>query len=156
MDLPLSEDLDYSLLVLLRQAEHTVFKSRNKELRKYGISTEEAAVLFIVKCIGYRAIPAEISRWMLRERHTMTALLNRMKKKGLIRMTKDLDRKNLIRVSLTKKGRRLYDSSTAAESHSIIMSTLSEQDLKQLLSYLRSVRDRALEDLRINNKPPFP
>lgn len=156
MDSPLLKDLDYRLLVLLRQAEHAVFRSRYKELHKYGISTEEAAVLFIVQCIGYRAIPAEISRWMLRERHSITALLNRMKKKGLIKMTKDLDRKNLIRVSLTKKGKRLYDTSTGMESHRIIMSSLSEQNRKQLVSYLRSIRDRALEELKVSNKPPFP
>ena len=39
----LSADMDYNLWVLLHQASHVIFKSREKELSQYGISNMQAA-----------------------------------------------------------------------------------------------------------------
>ena len=91
MNAPLSTDQDYNLWVLLHQAKDAVFKAREKELSQYGISAMEAAALFIIQAIGDKATPAEISRWIFREHHTVTALLSRMEKKGLITKVKDLE-----------------------------------------------------------------
>ena len=71
-------------------------------------------------------------------------------------MTKDLNRKNLIRVSLTNKGKRLCDSANEVISHHTVMSALPEQDREQMISYLLTIRNSALKELGINNKPPFP
>jgi len=156
MKLSLSKDLDYKLFVLLRQAGHAIVKSSEKELRKNGISLVEHAVLFITQSIGDKATPAEIARWMVRERNSISALLMRMEKKGLIRMTKDLDRKNLLRVSLTKKGKKAYDFSTRMESVHSIISTLPNEVRIRMISYLKELRDKAMEDLGLDYKPPFP
>ncbi len=156
MKLSLSKDLDYKLFVLLRQAGHVIFKSSEKELRKNGVSLVEHAVLFITQSIGQKATPAEISRWMVRERNSISALLTRMEKKGLIKMTKDLDRKNLLRVSLTKKGKQAYDNSTRIESVHSIISTLPEEVRIRMISYLKELRDKAMVELGLDYKPPFP
>ena len=156
MKLPLSNDLDYKLFVLLRQAGHALYKSSEKELRKNGISIVEHAVLFITQSIGKKATPAEISRWMVRERNSISALLMLMEKKELIRMTKDLDRRNLLRVSLTKKGKQTYDNSTKMESVHSIISTLPKEERILMISYLKKLRDKAMEELGLEYKPPFP
>lgn len=155
-NLPLSKDLNYQLFVFLRQAAHVVYRARDNELRKLKTSVEECAVFFIAQSIGDRATPAEIARWMIRERHSMFALLNRMKKKNLITMNKDLDKKNLVRVRLTKKGKQVYESSVKMESFNTITSSLPEETRLQLLSYLRTLRDKAMEELKLDYKPPFP
>lgn len=152
----LSDDLDYKLFVLLRQAGHVIYKSSEKELRKNGISIVEHAVLFIIQSIGHKATPAEISRWMVRERNSISALLTRMEKKGLIRMTKDLDRKNMLRVSLTKKGKQVYDISTKMETIHSILSTFPKEVIIQLIASLKELRDRAMEEIGLEYKPPFP
>ena len=71
-------------------------------------------------------MPAEIARWMLREPQTITSIINRMVKKGLIRKTRDARRKNVIRLSLTEKGEKAYELSIKRESFHRIMSTLTE------------------------------
>jgi len=152
----LSVDKDYALWALLVQAKDMVFKAREKELRQYGISPEEAAVLFIVQTLGNKVTPIEISRWLLREPHTVSGILSRMAKKGLVRKTKDLHKKNLVRVSLTGKGEQAYNQATKIESIHQIMSSLSEEESQQLGSCLRILRDRALKELGIDHKPPFP
>jgi len=156
MKLSLSRDLDYRLFVLLRQVGHVILKSSAKELQKNGISLEQHAVLFIIQSIGHKTTPAEISRWMVRERNSISTLLTRMENKGLIRMTKDLDRKNLLRVSVTKKGKQAYRISTKMDSVHSIISTLPEEVRIRMISYLKELRDKAMEELGLDYKPPFP
>lgn len=151
-----SVDGYFELWVLLHQTRDTIYSAREKELRRYGITTMEAGALFIIQKIGKGATPAEISRWMLRKPHTTSGLLNRMEKKGLILQTKDLARKNMIRVSITKKGKQAYKDSTQRESIHRILSTLSEEERHKLKSYLQTLRDRALEDINIDCELPFP
>ena len=151
-----SVNKDFSLWVLLRQAKDMVLKATQKELSQYGISPEEAAVLSIVQFLDNQATPSEISRWLLREPHTVSGILSRMEKKGLLSKIKDLVRKNLVRVTLTDKGQQAYRQSTKIKSIRDIMSSLSEDERQQLRSYLETLRDRALKQLRVEQKPPFP
>ena len=156
MENSLSVDKDYALWVLLLQAKDTVFKAREKELSQYGISPEQAGVLFIIHTIGNTATPAEISRWLLRKHHTVLGILGRMEKAGLVRKTKDPERKNLVRVTLTEKGQQAYYQSTRIESIREIMSSLSKEERQQLSSCLQTLRDKALKGLGMDQKPPFP
>jgi len=73
-----------------------------------------------------------------------------------VRKTKDLHKKNLVRVSLTGKGEQAYNQSTKIESIHKIMSSLSEEEHQRLDLYLKTLRDRALKELGIDHKPPFP
>jgi len=152
----LPKDEDYELWVLLYQAKDAIEIAREKELRPYGISPMQAAVLFIVQAIGDKATPAEISRWMFRQHHSVSGLLNRMEKAGLVKKTKDLDRKNLVRVTLTEKGQQAYRDSLKRESLHNIMPSLSKEKRQQLKSYLKELRDTALKEVGNEFKLPFP
>ena len=140
----LSIEQDYALWVLLVQTGETIYRARRKELRAYGISTMQAAVLTVIQAIGHKATPAEISRWIFRESHTVSGLLKRMEAEGLVRMTKDLDWKNMIRVTLTDKGQQAYEMSRKRESIRRIFSILSKDQRRQLEEYLRALLSEAL------------
>jgi DNA-binding MarR family transcriptional regulator len=153
-------DKDYQLWFLLNQARDSVFKVRQRELSEYGISPEEARVMFIVHVLNNNCTPAEIAKWRLRRHHTVLSILNRMEQKKLISKTKDLERKNLVKVSLTDKGQQAFYQSTKIDLLHQVMSSLSQEERQQLRSFLETLRDRALEV--VNNisepdpKPPFP
>ncbi len=151
-----STDQNYNLWTLLAQTREAMFKAGQKELRRYNITGRKAAVLFIIQAIGYEATPAEIARWLFRESHTVSELLNRMEKQGLVRKVKDLDRKNLVRVELTAKGQEARSLIMKREAIHRIMSSLSEKQRQQLTSLLRTLRDTALKELTIVRKIPFP
>ena len=53
---------DYALWWLVISMRRAMYKARAKELFRYGLTCEEAAVLFAVSSIGDRATPAEIAR----------------------------------------------------------------------------------------------
>ena len=149
-------DQDFRLSVLLRQTGNLIRRAREKEMNKYGIPARQSAILFTVQAIGGSPTPAEISRWQLVEPHSISDILSRMERDGLIRKDKDLERKNLVRVSLTEKGQQLYRQSLKRKSIHNIMSSLSEEEHQQLSLCLEKLRDNALKELGMKRKPPFP
>jgi len=149
-------DKDYNLWVLLSQTRDVIFKVRENELSQYGITAVEATALFVIRVIGDEATPAKISRCMLRQHHTVTALLKRMENKGLIMRTKDPDRKNTWRVCLTEKGQNAYNQSSIRDSLHAVMSIFSENEHEQLEKYLKKLRDEAIKHIISVPVLPFP
>ncbi len=148
-------DQDYRLWALLDLARVATYKARERELGKYGISLMESAVLFVIQA-NTGATPAELSRWLLRESHTMSSLVSRMEKAGLVKKVKDLDRKNWIRVAITEKGKEAYQQSAERKVLHNIMSSLSKEEQQQLESLLRKLLSEALKELSLDRKVPFP
>ena len=146
-----SVDLNY-LWIMLHQARDAIFKLREKELNKFGISTPKAEILFTIETIGYRATPTEISRHLLREFHSVSSILSRMEKQGLVKKVNDLNRKNLVRVSLTDKGRQVYHEAVNREAILKVLSCLSETEAQQLASSLKKLRDEAIKNLGIEER----
>lgn len=156
METNVATDQSYELWVLLHQACDAVARARDNELREVGISWIQAAVLFIVKAVKAPATPAEISRWLFREPHSVSGLLNRMQKQGLLKKVKDLKRKNLIRVTLTEKGEEAYQRSRELKAIHGIMSSLSPKKRDNLRAYLEALRNKALGELGVKRRLPFP
>ena len=130
---------------VLVQTRHLLHETLKKAMEPLGISPRQAAVLFIVDGIDNPATPAEISRWLNRERPSVSVLLERMKRKGLIEKTKDFERKNLVRVTLTEKGKETLDCLMDMKIVAAVFSTLSEEELQQLMSWLTILSDSACE-----------
>lgn len=143
-----STDKYYDLWVLLADTKEAILKSRQRELIRHDITATQAAILFIIQAIGDQATPSEISRQIFRKPSTVTEILNRMEKQGLVTKVKDLNRKNLVRVVLTDKGREAYHLSSQRKSIRKIMSSLSPENRQQLRSFLQTLREEALRHLR--------
>ncbi len=156
MEDPLIIDKDSLLWVLIFQTRDLIFKLRDKELRQYGISVEEASVLAVLNAIGDKATPTDVSRWMIREHHSVLGMIGRMEKKGLVTKAKDLDRKNMVRITITEKGRHALEQSATRQSLHDVMSHLSGHEKQELRLILESLRRRALKSLGIDQEPPFP
>ena len=88
----------------------------------------QAGVLFILDAIEGKATPTEISRWLLREPHTVSVLLTRMEREGLVSKAKDPGKKSTVTVTLTEKGRQALGQSRERESIREIMSCLSDEE----------------------------
>lgn len=152
-------DRDYGLWKLLAHTRHAMSKARQKELRQYHTFGRRSAVLVAIEALGDKATPGEISRWLFREPHSISEFLSRMEKEGLVKKVRDFDRKNQLRVVMTKRGCEVYQQSLKRESIHHIMSVLSEKECQQLRTCLQKLWDKALEELRIDTErffPPYP
>lgn len=152
----LNLDPDHELKLLLWQVYHAVFRARQNELRSAGISPIEFAVLFIIKAFGESVTPAEMSRYLFRESHTMSELLIRMAKKSLVRKVMDPERANRRRILITKAGEEAYEKGRHMEIIHKIFSHLSDEEKNELKSVLKSIRSSALHELGTHRESPLP
>ena len=151
-------DSDYVAWYWLYHTRDAIYAARKKELQSIGVKTPiRAAVLFRVQALDNKATPSELSRWLFRKPHTISSLLARMEKEGLVRRTKDISRKGVIRVALTKKGEQVYYKAVRkSEALHEIISCLSENEQELLKEYLEKLRDQALRVFADHHKPLFP
>jgi DNA-binding MarR family transcriptional regulator len=148
-------DEDHDLWMLLTHTRYAIYRSREKELQRFGVSPEQVGVLFMVQALNNRATPSEISRYILRQPHTVSALIERMVEKGFVKKAHDLDRKNLVRISLTEKGQQVYERSTKRGPIHRIMSVLSEEERTQLRGLLGKLHSQARKEIGLDREKFF-
>jgi DNA-binding MarR family transcriptional regulator len=147
---------DYYLWILFSQTWDAISRARDRELLSKDISERRAALLFIIQLIGHDATPVKISRYLFREPNSISELLDRMEGQGLIKKVKDLDRKNQVRIELTKQGHEYYQTSIVPKNIPEIMSVLTEEERKLFLSALIKLRKAAIKHIGIHYEVPLP
>jgi len=143
-------DDDFDSWMLLNHVRYFMFRAREKELRKYGISPEQSLVLHAVQALGRKAIIAEIARFIVLDKRSISSIVDRMEEKGFVQKVMDLERKNLVRVILTEKGQSVYGSTTKRESLHRIMSALSKEKSKQLKELLLELHASGRKELGLD------
>ena len=150
-------DRDYTLLTILLQVADIFVKVRERELLPQNLSATSAAILFLVDAMGKDVTPAKISRMLLREPHSISGILMRMEKGGLLKRTKNMERKNLIRVTLTAKGEQALKQSLKKEGVKHVLSKLNEEQRRQLKNILQITKEAGLKELNMGPKSlPWP
>ena len=152
----INQNMNALLWQLLHRSHATVAKVRQKELEKYDATIRQAGVLRIVVRIGETVTPTEIAKQLFLESNTITEQLNRMEADGLVRRVKDMDRKNLVRIAITKKGHSLFLKIEKQKSIDKIMSTLTEEEKTELWLILAKIRGQAVKELGIKSKDFYP
>jgi MarR family transcriptional regulator, organic hydroperoxide resistance regulator len=139
---------DLSIWWSLRRTHEAIHKVRKIEVRPYRLSTVETGVLLIVHLSDNTVTPIEIARQLLKDTHSITQLLVRMEKRGLIKRVKDLPRKNMIRVVLTPKGQSAFKQTSGTKSIPKIMSVLTPDEKQQFKVILDKLRNTTMQILR--------
>lgn len=140
---------EYFLLwALIAQTKDAILKARERDYARYGISNERRAVLWDIQNNGGSATPVEIARNLFRELHSVTELLKRMEKDGLITRGESPGRSR-VEARLTKKGLDVFNQSLHNDTDTRIFSVLSKEEREAFASCLWKVRSRALQDLGI-------
>lgn len=152
----LLDKVDDDLWALCYQLHQLGFKARSRELAQANLSIIESTVLYILANFRGPLTPAEMSRLLLREPHSTSMLLQRMKRKGLITKTRNLHHKHLIRLNLTNEGRKAQKQTAEANTIHRIMSSLSEGDKKRLMTLLLKLREAAAREVGIKHDIAYP
>ena len=142
--------------IMLGQTQRAMFRARQKGLSPFDISPEQSATLVVIETLGDKATPTEIARCIFREPSTVSELLNRMEKKGLLSKAANSKKKNSVKVQLTPKGKEVFKNSLQQETINDIMSSLSESEHQQLRLILEKIWSSSLEQLNKRRQPIFP
>ena len=144
------EDEDQDLWLLFTHTRYAIFRAREKELQRYGVSPEQVGLLFVVQALGNKATPAAISRHIIRQPHTVSALVDRMARRGLVKKVKDLDRKNLVRVVMTEKGKKTYELSIKRGPIHRILGSLEAKERKEFRAILEKLFVKARKEIGLD------
>jgi DNA-binding MarR family transcriptional regulator len=133
----------YQTYALLKQAEDGVFG-------EHGLTTEQYAVLVSISYVGEPARITDIARWLERSTNSISMIVDRMVKAGLVRRARDKRDRRVVYVSKTSKAESLFAPATVASFESIrkILSPMGHKDRLALIDLLGQVKYATLEYLR--------
>ena len=151
MNEPLYDSQALTLWILLGQTRDLIRNCIRRELEQFKVTPRQVAVLMLLYNNTESLTPADISRQLFREPHTVSAVLKRMESQGWLTRQKDLQKKNLIRVALTEEGRKLYLKTSKRKAIRRIFACLSEEEIKQLNSCLNKLKRRAMKEIGIRH-----
>jgi len=143
-----SADDPFLLWALIAQTKDAILKARQRDYARFGISDDRRAILYIIVNNGGTATPVVIARNLFRELHSVTEMLKRMEKDGLVERRKGTGRSK-IEVVITPQGLDVFEQSYHNETDQRIFSVLTKQERERLSQYLWKLRSRVLEDLGI-------
>jgi DNA-binding MarR family transcriptional regulator len=154
-------NLDKGAWVLLRQVHNLVSKCEDQVFSEHGLTTEQHGVLMAIKHIDGPVRITDIARWLDRSVNSVSMIIDRMVKVGLVRRTRDRKDRRTVFVTITSKAEKLYAPATVAGWGLIheILSSLSDGDKVTLIRLLEALRDKTydylgsggvLEEVRIN------
>ena len=149
------KDPYYSVWSLLNETRDAILKMRETEMAPLGITGVQSRVLFVLQSVDDPITPADLSQWLFRESQSVSALLTRMEKQGLIK--KACYKKIILPTYhiITEKGRQVYKQAIQRRSIQQIISSLSEEECNQLKSYLLTLKNKAIEELAIVHKDSY-
>jgi len=139
------EDAVLRTFILFVQTAQAVLKYANAHLyRKTRLSTIKLIVLRVLASNNRVMTPSDVAEWTQTERHNITALVDRMRRDGLVTTEPNSSDKRLVNVTMTDKGREVLSQAmpVARKIVNHVMSSLTEADaalLEKELGVLKQV-----------------
>jgi DNA-binding MarR family transcriptional regulator len=145
----------YNLWLLLSQTRSAIFKVRHKKVGQYLPPNQAAALVSIWEREG-RITPLELSRRLFLEPNTVSEIISRMQKKGLVSKEKERQQGNVVRISITEKGLEVCKKVMGQDLIRHYMSKLTVEQQKMLWEILTVLYNTALKELGIEiQESPF-
>lgn len=136
-----SENTVLRIWLLLRRVGDTLALCQDSVYGKYGLTTEQFGILASLKSRGPLR-PSDLSQILERTPNSISMLIDRMVKSGLVRRTRDRKDRRTVTVSLTGKGEAAVEPAVPAGWEFIhqILSSLSLNDQRSFADMLETVK----------------
>jgi len=155
------ENPDKGAWILLHQTYNLVSKCEDRVFSEHELTTEQHAVLMAIKHISGPVRITDIARWLDRSVNSVSMIVDRMVKAGLVRRVRDRKDRRTVFVNVTNKAGTAYVPASAAGwgLAQEILSPLSDEDKRTLIRLLETLRDKTydylepgevVEEVRIN------
>jgi DNA-binding MarR family transcriptional regulator len=133
------------LWLLLHRVRDAISLCEDSIFGKYGLTTEQFRVIASLKSRGGSLRPTDLALLEERSPNSISMLVDRMVKAGLVRRTRDRSDRREVRVSLTSKGEKALLPAVPASWEFIqkILLPLSDKDKEALASMLETVKCEA-------------
>jgi DNA-binding MarR family transcriptional regulator len=132
----------YQTYTLLKRCEDQIFE-------EHGLTTEQYAILVSMEYLGEPARVTDIAHWLERSTNSVSMIIDRMVKAGLVTRRRDTRDRRVVYVSSTSKAQNALKPANMAsfEVVSKILLPLSYEDKNTLLSLLGTVKYETIKYL---------
>jgi len=144
-----SEELSVMLCRML-YLSYTRFKNgMDQTLREQGLTMEQYLVLVNIRYNDGPMHITDLANWLERSTNSMSMLVDRMVKAGLLKRVRDKKDRRVVNVSLTSKAEATLEQASPAawEFNQFTMSALSYEDKRTLANLCKIFNCKLLERL---------
>ena len=140
--------------MLFHQTYNSIFKCEDKELAKLGITTQQHVILMAIKNGGEITTPTQLADWLDRNANSITLILDRMEKAGLVKRVRDVSDRRSLRIVMTDKGERTLKKSSKLSWELIqkLLNSYSEKELQSMIHQLEKLRHQAINTCYTDKK----
>ena len=133
------------VIYLIKRAEIEITARMNQALEQFGLTPIQYTLLYFIDTSKSNFSSAQLSRRFSVKPQSMNELVQLLEQKKLVKKNTDPSHKRILRISLTKKGKRLLESSSTAldELEEILLEGLPASETNLLRQLLGSVLESA-------------
>lgn len=143
-----------ALCIELDFTRDIIFRAVEMELEQYVINTAQAKLLYILAGQKEGISLNEIASLACREFNSVSILINKMVKRGLVKKVKKAGDERAY-ISLTKEGKKLWFETITTRSMTLIFDSLSDEERIQLGGIMQKLQNTARKLMGLTYKPPF-
>ena len=127
---------------LMHQVRDILVLCEDSIFAEYGITTEQFSVLAAVKSRGGSLRPTDLAHLLERSPNSISMLVDRMVKAGLVKRTRDRKDRRVVNVHMTGKGENALKPAMPASWEFIqkILSPIPYEDIYALANQLETVK----------------
>ena len=135
------ENIVLRLWLLFRRVGDKLATCQDLVYGKYGLTSEQFGLLAAIKSRGPLR-PSDLAKLLERTPNSMSMLIDRMVKAGLVRRTRDRKDRRVVTVSMTEKGRTAVEPAIPVGWELIheLLSSLSDDEQRDLADMLEKVK----------------
>ncbi|MFC2068302.1 MarR family winged helix-turn-helix transcriptional regulator [Chloroflexota bacterium] len=136
--------------LLCHQCYNLVSRCEEVTFANTQITPEQHAVLLAIKNNNGPVGPTSIAKWLDRSPNSISLMIQRMEKRGLVNQARDLPDLRSVRLVITKKGDKILEQATSRRWNLIqeILSDVSQDDLQTLIRLMELIRGKAFHYLK--------
>ena len=135
--------------VLCHQTYNLVSRCEEIAFAESGLTPQQHGVLMAMKYIKGSVTVTDVAHWLDRNTNSISTLVDRMEKDGLVKRVRDLRDRRSVRLITTRKGKEKFDQATKSGWKLIekLLSSFSEEELKTFARLMGKLREKAFEEL---------
>jgi DNA-binding MarR family transcriptional regulator len=136
---------DLDAWILLQRTRDLILKREEAVLTRLGLTTEQYTVLQAIECLDAPVRISDIAESSGRSTNSVSMLVDRMVKAGLVERMRDVGDRREVHVVMTAKGEQAFKPANPAVSQLIedIWSSLPLDDRRTLIRLLEMLGDKA-------------
>jgi DNA-binding MarR family transcriptional regulator len=149
-------DLYLTTWVRLRQSAEAAIRAVEIELGKRQTTLAQTDVLLILSMSKTPLSPGEISSYVFREKHSVSALLSRMQRAGYVKKVRSRKDQRVVKIQIQPKGKELLEQAIPViigHARDMLAARFSEKEIRQFDRHLKGLRDLALRELGTEARP---